>query len=71
MEAWGGGTCKEARRSMIITLNPAGFISFRPKGTRQEVDLDVASAYSLAVKRNANKLNEQRMKDKEMGRIGR
>lgn len=70
LDDWGGGTCKEARRAMVITLNPAGFISFRPKGTQQVVDLDIAAAYALAVRRHANKVFEQKMRDKESKRNG-
>lgn len=70
LDDWGGGTAKEARRSMVITLNPAGFISFRPKGTRTEYDLDISAAYALAVRRHANKVHEQEMREKESRRNG-
>ena len=48
---------KDGNRSLVVTLNPAGFITFRIKGRQQSYDLDFASAYHLAVKRWALKLS--------------
>jgi hypothetical protein len=70
LEDWGGTTSREAKRAMVITLSPAGFISFRSKGMRQEYDLDIASAYSLAVKRYASKMHEQGVREKEIKKQG-
>jgi len=54
IEDW-GGSGREGKRSLMITLNPAGFFTFRLKQCQQEYDLDFASAFSLAMKRWANK----------------
>jgi hypothetical protein len=70
LDDWGGGTSRDAKRPMVITLNPAGFLSFRPKGTRQSFDLDVAHAYAVAVKGFVAKAHERRMKEKESKRRG-
>ena len=67
---WGATNGREARRAMIVSLNPAGFISFRPKGTRTDYDLDIASAYSLAVKRHAGKEAQAKAMEKEKRKQG-
>jgi hypothetical protein len=70
LDDWGGGFSRDARRPMVITLMPAGFISFRPKGTRHSYDLDVAHAYAVAAKRFADKAHAVRMKERESRRQG-
>ena len=66
----GFGFGKNAKRPMLITLNPAGFLSFRLKGTRQEYDLDIAMAYAMAVRKWADKKNADVRREKEMRRRG-
>jgi hypothetical protein len=69
VEDW-GGTGREGKRSLSITLNPAGFITFRLKSCQQEYDLDFSSAFSLAMKRWAMKKMVQDQKDREARRTG-
>ena len=41
------------RRALLVTLNPAGFIEFRLKGTRKGYDLGFESAFLVAVRKAA------------------
>ena len=69
VEDW-GGSGREGKRSLMITLNPAGFISFRLKSCQQDYDLDFASAFSLATKRWANKKIIEDKREKEARKAG-
>ena len=69
VEDW-GGSGREGKRSITITLNPAGFISFRLKKCQQVYDLDFASAFSLAMKRWATKKMIEDKKQREARRAG-
>lgn len=69
VEDW-GGFGKEGKRSLSVTLNPAGFITFRLKSCQQEYDLDFSSAFSLAMKRWAMKKMVEDKKEKEARRAG-
>jgi len=57
---------KDGNRPLIVTLNPAGFLTFRLKGRQQSYDLDFSSAYHTAVKRWAMKKIEENKRDKEI-----
>jgi len=70
MRDGGYGTGRDSKRPLLVTLNPAGFVTFRLKGTRQEYDLDFGSAYVLAVRRWADKKNAEVKREREMRRQG-
>jgi hypothetical protein len=46
---------KDARRNLIVTLEPAGLFSFRLKGLQSEYVIDVERVFALAVKEAALK----------------
>lgn len=66
----GFGTGRDSKRPLLVTLSPAGFITFRLKGTRQEYDLDFGSAFTIAVRRWADKKNAEVKREREMRRQG-
>ena len=61
---------KDGKRPLLVTLNPAGFVTFRLKGLRQSYDLDFASAYMLAVRRFSEKALAESRKARAMRRAG-
>ena len=54
-ERWSGDGCsgKDSKRPLVVTLDPAGFISLRLKGLRDCYDIEVGAVYAMAVKRKA------------------
>lgn len=65
-----GAMGKDGKRSLIITLNPGGFISFRLKGLRQDYDIDMAGVYTSAVRRWADKQMIEKKRQKVLRKQG-
>lgn len=67
----GGWACgKDSKRPLLVTLSPGGFVTFRLKGTRQEYDLDVGSAFALAQRRWAEKKRTEAQREIQLRKQG-
>lgn len=65
-----GGMGRDGNRSLLVTLNPGGFITFRLKGLHQEYDIDMSGVYTLAVRRWADKQMIEKKKQKQLRKQG-
>ena len=50
----GGNFGPDRNRKLVVGLVSPDQISFRPQGTRQEVRINIADAYRIAIQRKAN-----------------
>ena len=60
----------DGKRPLVVTLNPAGFISVRLKGLHDEYDIGFESVYVAAVRRFADKQRKEKQQEKELKREG-
>jgi len=52
-------------KSLMVSLEPGGVLSFREKGTRKSFDLTVGAAYVSAVKRTVDLERAEKNKGKK------
>jgi hypothetical protein len=55
-------------RRIIVTLYPAGFIGFRPEGTRREETLSIDAAYAMAIKSRVFRERMEKAKQRKASR---
>ena len=63
---------KDAKRNLVVTLEPCGLISFRLKGLQSEYVIDIERVFALAAKETALKTiqrdnQERRVMKEAMG----